>query len=228
MPQESTWEKEYQDPKLVTREEEPQKDVLRFFKFLKKKEGVKLEKLSVLDLGSGTGRNANFLAELGNKVSGLEISHTALRISKTRAREMELDVDYQRHDIGSTYPFDDNSFDLILDITSSNSLNEVERKIYLSEASRVLKKGGHFFVKTLCKEGDKNAKTLIKNSPGPEKDTYIIKDINLVERVFTQEDFTELYSPDFEIIQLTKKTSYTRFQGQSYKRNFWLAYMKKK
>ncbi len=227
MPQGATWEKEYMNPQLVTKEDRPQKDVLRFFKFLKKTEKVKLENLAILDLGSGTGRNSNYLAELGNRVTGLEISPTAIDLAKSRAKKMKVEVDYQLRNMGSVYPFDNEMFDLAIDITSSNSLNNKERYIYLSEVHRVLKSNGHFFVKSLCKDGDKNAKALIKNSPGPEPDTYINKDMNLIEKVFTQQDFTDLYSKYFKIIKLTKKTSYTRFKGQSYKRNFWLAYMKK-
>lgn len=105
---------------------------------------------------------------------------------------------------------------------SSNSLNEAEREIYLQEVSRVLKPGGHFFVRGLCKDGDKNAKNLIKLSPGKEHDTYINQDMNLVERVFSKEDFIETYSKYFEIQQLIKKTNYAEFKGQSYKRNYWL------
>lgn len=51
--------------------------------------------------------------------------------------------------------------------------------------------------------------------------------MNLTERVFSREDFIALYSPYFEIQQLIKKTNYAQFKGQSYKRNYWLAYMKK-
>lgn len=227
MPQDITWEDEYQNPQLLTKGDQPQKDVLRFFKFLRRKEGINLENLTVLDLGSGTGRNANYLAKLGNSVVGLEISHNAISLALSRAKQMKIKVDYRIHDIGSAYPFNDQSFDLILDVTSSNSLNEKERNIYLSETHRVLKINGYFFVKTLCKEGDKNAKALIKKNPGPEPDTYINEDINLIERVFTQQDFVNLYSKYFKIIKLLKKTNYTRFKNQNYKRNFWLAYMKK-
>jgi SAM-dependent methyltransferase len=227
MPQAVAWENEYRHPKLVTGNDQPQKDVLRFLKFLRKKEKVKLQNLNVLDLGSGTGRNANYLAELGNKVTGLEISATAIKLAAARAKHRGVVVDYRRHDIGSMYPLADQTIDLVLDITSSNSLNTSERSIYLSEVQRVLKTGGHFFVRALCKDGDKNAKALLKNNPGPEPDTYIIKDMNLAERVFTRQDFIDLYSKFFKIIELNKKTNYASFKGQSYKRNYWLAYLKK-
>jgi SAM-dependent methyltransferase len=227
MPQEAAWEKEYRNPQLITKEREPQKDVLRFLKFLRRDEGVALEGLTVLDLGSGTGRNANYLAALGNAVTGIEISRTAVGLARDRAREDGLTVTYLHQSMGETFPVGDASVDLILDVTSSNSLNEREREAYLAECVRVLKPGGHMFVKTLCKDGDKNAKALIKNHPGPEKDTYVNQDMGLVERVFSRDDFLAAYGRLFSVQLLNVKTNYTRFKGQSYKRNFWLAYLKK-
>ena len=228
MAQTQAWENEYRNSKLVTKKSEPQKDVLRFFKYLKKEEKKELSGLNILDLGCGTGRNSNYLAELGNKVFGIDISKTAIDIAKSRASEMQLNnVSYIVGDIGASYPFVDNYFDLILDITSSNSLNEKERENYIKEAYRALKKGGYLFVRALCKDGDKNAKNLLKLSPGKEYDTYIIKELDLTERVFTEKDFREFYGNYFKIKKLLKKSGYAKFQNQSYKRNYWLAYMQK-
>ncbi|MEK7103958.1 MAG: class I SAM-dependent methyltransferase, partial [Patescibacteria group bacterium] len=180
MAQTQAWENEYRNSKLVTKKSEPQKDVLRFFKYLKKEEKKELSGLNILDLGCGTGRNSNYLAELGNTVVGIDISKTAIDIAKSRANEMQLNnVSYTIGDIGASYPFTDNYFDLILDITSSNSLNDKERDIYIKEAYRALKKSGYLFVRALCKDGDKNAKNLLKLSPGKEYDTYIIKELDL-------------------------------------------------
>lgn len=228
MAQFQTWENEYKNSKLLTKKPEPQNDVLRFFKYLKKEEKIELGSLNILDLGCGTGRNSNYLAERGNTVVGMDISKTAIDIAKTRASEMQLnDVSYVVGDIGASYPFSDNYFDLILDITSSNSLDEKERENYIKEAFRALKNGGYLFVRGLCKDGDKNAKNLLKLSPGKEYDTYIIKELGLFERVFSEKDFREFYGKYFKIKKLLKKSGYSKFQGQNYKRNYWLAYMQK-
>jgi len=221
------WEREYRNPKLVTKNEGPQADTLRFLKFLKKKEKFKLEYKSILDLGCGTGRNSNYLADAGNNVIGIEISKTALSIAKERARDLNLDVDYRLGDIGEEYEIKDNSIDLVLDVTSSNSLNEKGRGIYLNEVNRVLKKGGYFFVRALAKDGNKNVKNLLKNSPGSEYDTYIIKEIGLTERVFSRDDFIKMYGQFFKILHLEKKSNYTTFNNRIYKRDYWIAYMTK-
>ncbi len=220
------WENEYKNPKLVSKGEGPQADTLRFLKFLKKEQKYKVEGIKILDLGSGTGRNANYLAELGNDVIGIEISKTALTLAKDRARELGVNVDYRLGDIGAEYEIADSSIDVILDVTSSNSLNEKGRAVYLAECARVLK-NGYIFVRALCKDGNKNVKNLLKMSPGLEYDTYIVRELGLTERVFSKEDFIKMYSKYFKILSLTKKTSYSTMDGRIYKRDYWLAYMQK-
>ena len=240
MHQGNAWEKEYRNPKLVTKNDGPQADTLRFLKFLKKtpsvlrtssssQEGEKyrLENKVILDLGCGTGRNANYLAGEGNMVIGIEISKTAIVLAKERAGELGVHVDYRLGDIGEKYDIADRSVDIVLDVTSSNALNEKGRAVYLSESARVLKSSGYMFVRALCKDGNKNVKALLKQSPGPEYDTYMLPEMTLIERVFSREDFIKMYSQYFKIISLTKKTGYSTMNGRIYKRDYWLAYMQK-
>lgn len=223
----SVWEREYRNPKLVTKDDKPQADILRFLKFLKKEEKYTTNDKNILDLGCGTGRNSNYLAELGNNVIGIEISKTAVNIAKERAIECGVKVDYRLGDIGENYEIKNESIDIVFDVTSSNSLDEKGRQKYLDETSRVLKNGGYFFVRALCKDGDQNAKTLLKESPGSEYDTYFMKEIGLIERVFSREDFIATYGKYFKILKLEKITHYSTFNNRIYKRNYWLAYLKK-
>ncbi len=227
MAQESAWDREYRKSQLLTKDNKPQADVVRFVTYLKKEKEVDINSMTVLDLGSGTGRNSYYFAELGAKVTGFEISKTAIAIGKENADNAGLHIEYKKQSIGEIFPIADSSVDIILDVTSSNSLSEQEREIYLAETHRVLRSGGYFFVKALCKDGDQNAKHLLQHSPGAEKDTYILPGIGITERVWTKDDFVSTYEKYFTIIHLEKKTSYSRMNNRSYKRNFWLAYMKK-
>ena len=222
------WDREYNNPKFVTKNDEPQADTLRFLKYLKKEQKYKLEDKKILDLGCGTGRNSNYLAEKGNRVIGIEVSKSALSLAKERAKDLGTEVDYRLGDIGEPYEIEDGSIDVVLDVTSSNSLNEKGRNVYLEEINRVFKKDGFIFVRALCKDGDENAKRLLKQNPGGEYDTYIIKEIGLTERVFSKEDFINTYGQYFKFLKLEKKSGYTTFDGRIYKRNYWLAYMAKK
>jgi SAM-dependent methyltransferase len=238
--QEHIWEREYQKPKLVTgRGTEPQASVKDFLRWLRRGDSAipgspirELENLSVLNLGCGNGKNSNYICSLDatNRAVGVEISETALGEARTHAHEMHVatQTTYLKHSIGVALPFPDESFGLALDVTSSNSLNEAERAIYLTEVQRALKPTGFLFVRALCKDGDTNAQNLLKSNPGPERDTYILPDVGLTERIFSREDFIATYSHLFHILHLEKETHYTRFGGRSYKRNFWLAYLQKK
>jgi SAM-dependent methyltransferase len=224
MPQKIAWENEYRRPIFITKGENPQGDTLRFLKFYRKATGHKLTELTILDLGSGTGRNTHYLANLGNTVFGLEISPTAIQTANQKNSPAATFIEQS---IGEKYPFADNFFDIILDITSSNALNEKERAIYLEESFRVLKPGGYFFVRALSKDGDKNAKKLIEKFPGKEKDTYVMPETNLVERVFSRDDFLTIYNALFTTLQLTSKSGYTTFKQQPHKRHYWIAYLQK-
>lgn len=222
------WEKEYQQSKLITKDNQPQHSVLKFLRFLKK-QGVDLEGRTVLDLGCGTGRNSLYTAEeKGMHAIGYDISKTAIHIAREAARDSNIKhVQFDIRSIGEPYPLQDNTIDLILDVTSSNALTETERDLYLSECFRVLKPEGHMFVRALAKDGDDNAKNLIKQFPGPEKDTYTMPTIGITERVFTRDDMLSLYRRYFEILHIDKTTGYSQIDGRSFKRNFFLLYLKK-
>jgi SAM-dependent methyltransferase len=223
--QENIWEAEYRNPQLVSLSDVPAQCVRDFARFLRKDQKIELDNLNILDLGCGNGKNSNYIAEQGlnNKIVGIEISETALKY----ARSLVPQGNFMKQNIGTILPFSDKIFDIILDVTSSNSLNESERAIYLKEIQRLLKPSCYFFLRTLCNDVDKNAHELIKTNQGVEKDTYIMREIGLTERVFSKEDLLEMYSFFGEPIFLDKETHYTKFNGQSYKRNFWVVVWKK-
>jgi len=238
--QKNVWEKEYQNPRLVTGSHEPQSSVKDFLRWLRREQKLPLENIRAIDLGCGNGKNSLYVAELdfGNKVVGIDISETALKQARFRAHELAeqekigaTQATFENRSIGEPFPFADVSFDIALDVTSSNSLSEKERAIFVGEVHRILKIGGYFFVRALCKDGDKNAAALLASNPGRETDTYILPDVGLTERVFTREDFIKTYTNQtgagFEILRLEKETHYTKFNGRSYKRNFWVVYLKK-
>jgi len=223
--QENIWEKEYKDPTLVSLSDVPAQCVRDFARFLRKEKKIELDNLNILDLGCGNGKNSLYIAEQGlnNKITGIEISETVL----THARKLIPNGNFIKQSVGIKWPVADQSFDIILDVTCSNSLNESERSVYISELKRYLKPSGHFFLRALCKDGDKNAQNLLKTNPGKEKDTYIMPGLGLTERVFSKEDLLETYSSLGVPLYLDKETHYTKFGGKSYKRNFWVGVWEK-
>lgn len=225
--QQNSWEKEYKNPTFLTKEMDPQADTVRFFKFLKKEEKFDCFGKELIDLGCGTGRNSLYAFELGAVPHGIDISKTAISYGLEYLKQRDIEIDLRVGSIGEILPYDDNFFDIALDVTSSNSLLEKERGVYIAELNRVLKSGGYVYVKALCKDGDENAKELIKRFPGSEKDTYILPEQKIIERVWTKQDFIDFYSRTFKILHLEVKESYTTMGDRRYKRRFWIAYMKK-
>jgi SAM-dependent methyltransferase len=210
--QEDVWEDEYRNPKLVSLSNEPIKAIKDFTRFLRKERALELSNLNILDLGCGNAKNSFYIAEQGieNKIIGIDVSETALKYAK----ELAPQGNFIKHSIGTTWPINDNSQDVVLDVTSSNSLSENEREIYLNEIQRTLKPGGYLFIRALCKDGDANAKSLLKSNPGKEKDTYIMPEFGLVERVFSREDLLATYAPISEMLYLDKETHYSKFKGR--------------
>lgn len=218
---------EYLRNKLITGGSQPQTAFLAYLKYLRKL-GVDTQSMKVLDLGCGNGRNSIYLASLGNEVIGFEFSKNALKIAEKRTREANVLVKYINHNIGAPYPLEDNSIDLVIDVTASNSLSESKRMVYLEEVHRVLKPEGHFFVRALLKDGDKNAKNLLKISPGKEADTYFMKEIGITERVFAMSDFETLYGKYFDIKKVIRAVHCATVDQVVYKRRYIIAYMQKK
>jgi SAM-dependent methyltransferase len=228
--QEHAWAREYEAQRMLSPGNKPQADVVRFAKWLKKRArradpAWDFDRLSVLDLGSGTGRNAFYFAERGAKATGYEIVDSALAFARTFAQDAGLAIDYRKQDIGAPYPLPDASADVILDITSSNSLSDAARGTYLAEARRVLKPDGVMMVRALSKEGDAHAKELIARFPGPDPDTYAHPDLHIVEKAFTEESFRKTYEPHFSILELKRAAHYATVSGRTYKRQYWIAYL---
>ena len=227
-PNRKVWEREYGEFKLIVNslEDRPQSGLACFLRWLKEEQKIDFKKWRVLELGSGSGRNANYLASIGCAVTGLEFSQPALALARKRAEMSGVEIDYLEHDIGRPYPVPANYFNLVLDITSSNSLDEKGREIYLREVKRVLQLDSWFFLRALCKDGDKNVKELLKRFPGPERDTYIMPELGLVERVFSKEDLEKTYGQYFKLAKLTRESQYVKFNNRRYKRYYWVAYLK--
>lgn len=232
MDQQDAWEREYTAQQLLSPSTVPHAEAVRFVRWLKKerrRSGTRLdlEGMRVLDLGSGTGRNSAYFAQEGAQVTGYEFAPTALALAKAHAQNAGLSIDYRLQSIGAPYPLPDASVDIALDVTSSNSLSDRERDVYMRELQRVLVPGGYLFVRALSSEGDPHARELVKQYPGPDPDTYVHPDLGIVEKVFSRESFTAAYGPHFAICSLERVQHYATVAGRRYKRSYWVAYLQK-
>jgi SAM-dependent methyltransferase len=220
------WEQEYRNPTFITMGTEPIADMRDFMKWLRRKQKVDTTDFVVFDAGCGNGKNVKYAVEhFCASGIGYDISKTA--IDHAKGLRDGFPIDYHTRSIGEPFELPDDSVDLIIDTTSSHALNAHERSVYLSEASRILKPGGYYFLRTLAIEGDTNAKNLIKEFPGTEPNTYILPGTGMTERVFSKSDIERDFA-DFNMLHMEKTSGYQKWGNQSYKRNYWIVYLQKR
>ncbi|AKB38342.1 Methyltransferase [Methanosarcina siciliae C2J] len=100
------------------------------------------KRLKVLDVGTGTGFLALLFAEMGHKVTGIDLSEGMLEKAKRNADNMGLEIDLFHGDAESL-PFEDCSFDLVVNKYLLWTLQEPSYAV--REWQRVLKPGGMIF-----------------------------------------------------------------------------------
>ena len=100
----------------------------------------------VLDLGTGSGYLSFAVAKRYPNVSvvGLDIVEKTLQDNREKAKEEKIDnLKFVGYD-GVDFPFCDGEFDLVVSRYALHHFPKIQSSI--AEVSRVLKRGGHFFV----------------------------------------------------------------------------------
>lgn len=104
----------------------------------------------ILDIGCGTGRHSIELAKRGYSVTGIDLSESLLNRAKEKAREKNLEIDFQRKD-ARQFSFED-EFDLVIMLCEGAfPLMETDEMNYqiLKNAARSLKPNGKLIFTTL-------------------------------------------------------------------------------
>jgi ubiquinone/menaquinone biosynthesis C-methylase UbiE len=99
--------------------------------------------LDVLDVGCGTCAMGLLFAEMGHRVTGVDLSNEMIARARTKAEESSLVVDLRSGD-AEHLPFDDGSFDVI--VTRHLLWTLPNPEIALKEWFRVLVSGGRLLV----------------------------------------------------------------------------------
>ncbi len=116
---------------------EPTKFVTECFEKGYLKPGIK-----ILDVGSGFGRNANWLAAKGLSVSAVNINKSEIKEAKKSAGKLGVSVKYIKAD-AVKLPFPDEEYDAVLDLGCSHMLSKERQVLAEKEIARVLKPGGY-------------------------------------------------------------------------------------
>lgn len=100
---------------------------------------------SILELGCGTGKNTEFLVEIGEKVHALDFSEGM--IEKAEAKIQADNVIFSVTDLTKTWPCENAAYDLI---TCNLVLEHIQDLGHIfSEAARTLRPSGRFFINEL-------------------------------------------------------------------------------
>lgn len=97
--------------------------------------------MQVLEIGCGIGTESVFMATRGMQVTGVDLSHSAIEISKKLASLYGVIVDFRQGD-ALNLDFPDNQFDVLCDQGVFHHLKDEERDVYARSIARVLKPNG--------------------------------------------------------------------------------------
>lgn len=152
--------------------------------------------MKVLEVGCGTGANLWFLAREGFSVFGIDGSAVGLERAKKYLSAEGLDADLRHGDIVSL-PYDDETFDAVVDVECVYANSLKDSKKIVSEIFRVLKPGGKFFSITFMTGtyGDGQGQAL-KDEPNTysELSEGALKKGYGIIRFTSEEDIDLLYS----------------------------------
>lgn len=94
-----------------------------------------------LDIGCGAGVEAVWLARRGFAAHGVDLSPTAVRLAKARAKRAGVPADFRVADVRAL-PFPARSFGLVTDRSCLHTLYRWDWPAYAREVSRVTRPGG--------------------------------------------------------------------------------------
>lgn len=97
----------------------------------------------ILDVGTGTGFLAVFLAELGHNCTGIDLSSGMMEIAKKKACDKGLNIHFDIWD-AENLPYHDNTFDMVINRHLLWTIPHPEGS--LKEWIRVLKPGGKLVI----------------------------------------------------------------------------------
>ncbi|HOQ09126.1 MAG TPA: class I SAM-dependent methyltransferase [Syntrophomonadaceae bacterium] len=103
----------------------------------------------VLDAGCGTGNFSIKLAQMGSKVTGIDISEDMLSLARNKASLLNLDIQFLKMDLHSL-DFPDGSFAGVFSMAAWEFVTEPERAF--AELWRVLRPGGQLLIGTINRE----------------------------------------------------------------------------
>lgn len=162
---------------------------------------LKGKSIKLLEVGFGTGANIWYIAREGFDVYGIEGSKTACAQASERLQAEGLRAQLGVGDI-ATLPYEDNSFDGVLDVECLYSNDYKTTEAILKEIHRVMKPGATFFSRTFTDQQYCG----ITNTPLGEFECRDVSDGPFAGKGFVrltpERHIQSLYAEVFEIVSV--------------------------
>lgn len=100
---------------------------------------------SILETGCGTGKNTEFLAQIGAHVHALDFSERM--VEKAKEKIKAGNVRFEMADLTKRWPCEDSDYDLIICSLVLEHIADLSH--IFAEAARTLRPGGQFFINEL-------------------------------------------------------------------------------
>ena len=158
--------------------------------FLKALNSGELGQGKALDLGCGVGAKSIALAEKGFKVTGIDISPTAIGYAQGKAKKAGLKIKFVATDATNLSFLGDEKFDFVLDWACLHSISKTKRKKYIEGIIRHTKKGSKLLLRCFSKYKNENK----SGFSAPAGFVYL----------FSKEDIEKLFGKYFKILETNR------------------------
>lgn len=108
---------------------------------------------NVLELGSGPGRNAIYLAEKSCRVDAVDLSEESIEWAKERAKERGVEVNFIHNNIFDIQ-IKEGTYDIVYDSGCFHHIAPHRRNNYIELVLKALRPGGHFAITCFVEGGE--------------------------------------------------------------------------
>jgi len=106
---------------------------------------------TILDICTGSGNNAIYLAQQGFSCFGIDISETAITYAKEKSSAAGVNCDFRVGDV-LDLPFLGDMFEFVFDRGCFHSVSPNQRSTFIQEVHRVLKPSGRYHLTCFSKK----------------------------------------------------------------------------
>lgn len=150
---------------------------------------------TALELGCGTGEKAIYLAKRGFRVTGVDISQTAIKHARKLAKGEKVEADFFAKDAADLSFLQKREFDFVLDFANLHGIARNKQQAYARQIIEHSKKGGSFFLRIFS-----------KRTPNRNKNYFVDKLVGDWEIwYFSEQDIHKLFGSDFKIVKRHKE-----------------------